>query len=121
MAAQILAMRFFAARGNAPEAVAAAEHVVALDPDNIDASRNLARTALSLGAVGPAFRAYSSILKRNGSGREALTHVARYASAANDPARFTAALLRLNGAPPQLLSVHAPAIPVSAGRLDART
>ena len=119
LAAQVLAMRFFASVGKPDDAVAAAQQLAALDPTNIDAQRNLARMALSLGAVGPAFKAYSAILQRNGSDVEALTAVARYAASVGDAPRFSAALLRLNAAPKEMIPVHAPDILVASGRMES--
>ncbi|HEX6176932.1 MAG TPA: protein kinase, partial [Thermoanaerobaculia bacterium] len=116
MAAQILAMRFFAAQGKTDEAVAAGRQIVALDPENITASRDLARMALTLGAIQPAFDAFNAILRKNPSDAEALTGVARYAASVGDSRRFTAALTRLNGStPPNLVAVHAPDILVAGG------
>ncbi|HUP50443.1 MAG TPA: protein kinase [Thermoanaerobaculia bacterium] len=118
MAAQMLAMRLFAAHGNTPEAVAAAQQIVALDPENISASRNLARMALGLGAIEPAFAAYAGILRQNAGDVEALTHIARYAASVGDSGRFTRAITRLSSASPEMLGVHAPDILVAGGRMD---
>ncbi|HUP45014.1 MAG TPA: serine/threonine-protein kinase [Thermoanaerobaculia bacterium] len=118
MAGQVLAMRFFAAQGNTAEAVAAAQQVVALDPANIDAYRSLGRMALGLGALGPAFDAYNSILRTNSTDIESLTHVARYAASTGDSSRFTAALMRLGGVPADIVPVHAPDIHLASGDLE---
>lgn len=118
MAAQVLAMRFFAAQGKSDDAVAAARQVVALDPSNVDASRSLARMALSLGAVDAAFDAYETILAGNPADIEALTHVARYAASVGDSARFTTALMRLNAVPADIIAVHAPDIHMANGQID---
>lgn len=119
MAAQMLAMRFFAAQGNTADAVAAGRQVVALDPENIAASRDLARMALTLGAIGPAFDAYAAILKKHPGDVEALTNVARYAASVGDAARFTAALTRLNASTPkEMVAVHAPDILVAGGQME---
>ncbi|HET7707857.1 MAG TPA: protein kinase [Thermoanaerobaculia bacterium] len=117
MAAQMLARRFFAAHGKVPEAIAAAQRIVQLDPENVDASRDLARMALSLGAVGPAFDAYGKVLAKHPTDIEALTHVARYSASAGDGDRFTKALVRLNAAPKEIVAVHAPDILVATGKM----
>ena len=117
-AAQIVAMRTFEAQGKIAEAVAAGERIVALEPDNIVAQRDLARMALRSGAVGPAFRAYGQILQRNPGDVEALTQVARYAASVGDAPRFAAALTRLNSAPAEMVAVHAPDILVASGQME---
>ena len=119
MAAQILAMRFFAAQGKTEEAVNAGRKIVALDPDNLTASRDLARMALTLGAIEPAFDAFDAILRKNPSDAEALTAVARYAASVGDSRRFTAALTRLNASTPaNLVAVHAPDILLAGGQME---
>ncbi len=118
MAAQVLARRFFAAHGKVPEAIAAAQRIVQLDPENVDASRDLARMALSLGAVGPAFEAYGKVLTKHPTDIEALTHLARYSASAGEGDRFTKALIRLNGAPKEIVAVHAPDILVATGKME---
>jgi serine/threonine protein kinase/tetratricopeptide (TPR) repeat protein len=116
--AQKMAMRFFAAQGKNAEAIAAGKRVVALEPANLEASRNLGRLALGTGDVQSAFAAFGAILKEQGTDMEALTHVARYAAASGDSARFTRTLVRLNTLSPQFVSVHAPDLLLVSGQID---
>jgi len=119
LAAQMLAMRHFAAQGKNEDAIAAGKRVIALDPANIGLTRDLARLALGSGAVQPAFAAYDTILKQKSTDMEALTQVARYAAAIEDSGRFSRALIRLNTLSADFVPVHAPDLLMVSGRIDS--
>jgi hypothetical protein len=115
--AQLLAFRFFDAKGNANESVAAAKQIIALDPTNIDAARRVARASLGAGDLAPAFNAYAAILQRQPADTEALNMVGRYALAAGDNARFSAAINRLGSS--DAAAVHTPDALVASGHIDS--
>lgn len=117
-AAQALAMREYARIGKAREASDAARQAIALDPTNVNLARDAARLLLSTGDVAPAFSAYNAILKKSPGDLEALTHVARYSASIADSELFTKALTRLSGTPREMVSVHAPDILVSTGKMQ---
>ncbi|HVS32776.1 MAG TPA: protein kinase [Thermoanaerobaculia bacterium] len=119
LAAQVLAMRYYAGIGKIKEAVDAAKQVVALNPNDLGAARTLARLSLSTGDVQVAFGAYNTILGKNPTDQEALTHIARYAASVGDAARFNRALERLRSLPPGSVPVHPPDLLVAAGRMGA--
>jgi cytochrome c-type biogenesis protein CcmH/NrfG len=112
--AQLLAMRFFAAKGKDAEAVAAAKQVMALEPGNVEATRMTARAGLKSADLGTALASYGALLKSDRSDAEALTIIGRYAVAANDQAKTNAVIARLGASS----SIHAPDLLLSAGRLD---
>ena len=112
--AQLLAMRFFAAKGKEAEAVGAAKQVMALEPGNVDAARMTARAGLETADLGAALASYGALLKTERSDAEALTVIGRYAVAANDQAKANAVMARLGASG----AVHAPDLLLSAGRLD---
>jgi hypothetical protein len=114
--AQLLAFRFFDAKGNANESVAAAKQIIALDPTNIDAARRVARASIASGDLSPAFNAYAAVLQRAPADTEALNMVGRYALAAGDNARFSAAVNRLGSS--DAAAVHTPDALVASGRID---
>jgi hypothetical protein len=114
LAAQLLAMRFFASKGNDADAVAAAKQVMALDPANVDAARMTARAGLRSADLGGALAAYGALLKSDRSDLEALNAIGRYAVAANDPAKVNAVVARAGA----LAAVHAPDLLLSSGRVD---
>jgi len=113
---ELLAFRFFDAKGKDADAVAAAKQIVALDPANMDASRRVARASLAAGDLGPAFTAYAAVLKRDRSDADALNTIGHYALAAGDNERFTAAMNRLGTS--DAGAVHAPDALVASGRID---
>ena len=115
--AQLLAMRFFAAKGKNADAVAAAKQVLALDPSNLDAARMTARAGLKSGDLGGALAGYAAVLKSERSDPEALNAIGRYAVAANDAAKVNAVVARFSGSP--AAAVHPPDLLFAAGRLDA--
>jgi hypothetical protein len=117
--AQLMAMQFYADRGQSAEAVAAAKQVVALDPTHLDAARRVARASLASGDLPQMFAMYGAVLRREPSDVEALNLVGRYAVAANDAERFHATLRKLRGAPPSVVAVHEPDAQAAQGRLDA--
>jgi hypothetical protein len=114
---EILAFRFFDAKGKDADAVAAAKEIVALDPSNIDAARRVARASLASGDLAAAFNAYAAVLHHDRSNAEALNILGRYALAAGDDAHFNAAVTRLGAS--DAAAVHAPDLLVASGRIDA--
>lgn len=119
LAAQLTAMSLFAARGKDADALAAASQVLSLDRTNIDAARFVGRRTLQTGDVKTAFGAWSLVLQAKPGDLEALNIVARYAAGVGDAARFTAALAKLQKAPPATVAAHSPDMLLSAGRLEA--
>jgi hypothetical protein len=119
LAAQRMAMNYFETRGKDADAIAAARQVVALEPENLDAARKLARAGLRGGDVNDAFTAYTSILRRKPSDAEALNAIGRYAAGANEPASFQKALARLRSISPRDVAVHEPDILVATGHLES--
>jgi hypothetical protein len=116
--AQLMAMRFFAARGKEADAVVAAKQVMALDPANVDAARMTARAGLKSADLASALMAYGAVLKSEKSDIEALNMIGSYAAAANDGSKLSAVLARL-AATPNEAAVHAPDQLLFAGRIDA--
>lgn len=114
--AQLVAFRFFDARGKDSDAVAAAKQVIALDPTNVDAARRVARASLAGGDLPSAFKGYAAVLQHDHSDAEALNILGRYALAAGDNAHFHAALSRLGAS--DAAEVHAPDALVASGRID---
>jgi hypothetical protein len=114
--AQLMAFRFFDAKGKDADAVAAAKQIVAIDPTNMDASRRVARASLAAGDLASAFTAYGAVLRHDHSDADALNTIGRYALAAGDNDRFTAALKRLGTS--DAGAVHAPDALVASGRID---
>jgi hypothetical protein len=116
--AQLLAMRFFAAKGKDADAVAAARQIMTLDPSNLEAARMTARAGLKAGDAGSVIAGYAAVLKSERSNIEALNVIGRYAMAANDAPKFNAILARLASSPDSA-GIHTPDLLLSAGRLDA--
>jgi hypothetical protein len=114
--AQLLAFRFFDAKGKEADAVAAAKQIVALDPANINASRRVARASLAAGDLTSAFSSYAAVLQHDHSDADALNTIGHYALAAGDRDRFAAALKRLGTS--DAGAVHAPDALVASGRID---
>lgn len=114
--AQLMAFRFFDAKGKDADAVAAAKQIVALDPANLDASRRVARASLAAGDLTSAFAAYGAVLQHDRSDADALNTIGHYALAAGDNDRFAAALKRLGTS--DAGAVHAPDALVASGRID---
>src|SRR5205807_1798046 len=114
--AQLMAFRFFDAKGKDDDAVAAAKQIVALDPANMDASRRVARASLAAGDLTSTFTAYAALLQHDRSDTDALNTIGRYALAAGDNDRFTAAMKRLGTS--DAGAVHAPDALVASGRID---
>jgi tetratricopeptide (TPR) repeat protein len=115
--AQLLAMEFFASSGKDQDAIAAAKQVVTLDPANLNAARKVARASLITGDLRQAFALFDLILDRQPNDAEALNHIARYAVAVGDTARFNATLARLKRLPPLHVAAHEPDTLAFAGRL----
>ncbi|MDP9359853.1 MAG: protein kinase [Acidobacteriota bacterium] len=113
---QLLAFRFFDAKGKDSDAVAAAKQVIALDPTNVDAARRVARASLAGGDLSSAFKGYAAVLQHDHSDAEALNILGRYALAAGDNAHFNAALSRLGVS--DAAEVHGPDALVASGRID---
>jgi len=114
--AQLMAFRFFDAKGKDADSVAAAKQIIALDPTNLDASRRVARASLATGDLASAFTAYAAVLQHDRSDADALNTIGRYALAAGDNDRFTAAVKRLGTS--DAGAVHAPDALVASGRID---
>ena len=115
--AQMLAMRFFAARGKDADAVGAAKQILAADSSNLEAAGIVARTGLRTGDLTAAIGGYGAILKKDPSNVEALNVLGRYAWSAADTQKFNAALQRLSSSPSGA-SIQAPDLLLSAGRFD---
>ncbi len=113
---ELLAFRFFDARGNGADALAAAKQVMALDPSNVDAARHVARASLAAGDLSAAFNGFGVVLRHDHSDAEALNIIGRYALASGDNALFKAALTRLGGS--DAAALHAPDVLVASGRID---
>jgi hypothetical protein len=114
--AELLAFRFFDAKGKEADAVAAAKQIVALDPANMDAARRVARASLASGDLSSAFNGYAAVLHHDRSDAEALNILGRYALAAGDNAHFTAAVNRLGVS--DAAAVHTPDTLVTSGRIN---
>jgi len=114
--AELMAFRFFDAKGKDADAVAAAKQIVALDPSNMDAARRVARASLAGGDLPAAFGAYAAVLQHDRSDAEALNTLGHYALAAGDDALFSAAITRLGTSDAAML--HAPDTLVATGRIN---
>jgi tetratricopeptide (TPR) repeat protein len=117
--AHLVAMSFFDRIGKPEDAIASAKQVAILDPANLDASRKVARAALTTGDLQQAFAYYGNVLKREPNDLESLNHVARYSSSIPDATRFTATLERLKRAEPVRVAAHEPDMLTAGGRIDA--
>jgi hypothetical protein len=115
--AELMAFHYFDSKGKDADAVAAAKQIVALDPANMDASRRVARASLAAGDLTSAFTSYAAVLQHEHSDADALNTIGRYALAAGDADRFTAALKRLGTS--DAGAVHAPDALVASGRIDS--
>jgi hypothetical protein len=114
--AELLAFRFFDSKAKDADAVAAAKQIVALDPSNMDAARRVARASLAGGDLSSAFSAYAAILQHDRSDAEALNTLGRYALAAGDNVRFTAAINRLGTS--DAAAIHTPDALVATGHIN---
>jgi tetratricopeptide (TPR) repeat protein len=114
--AQLVAMDFFASRGNDNEALAAAKQVLALAPAHVDAARRVARGSLAGGDVPSALTAYGAVLKSNPNDAEALNAVGRYAFSAGDAERFGTAVSRLSKLTAGDTVIHEPDLLLAAGK-----
>ena len=114
---ELLAFRFFDARGKEADAVAAAKQVMALDPKNMDAARRVARASLAGGDLASAFHGYAAVLQLDRSDAEALNILGRYALAVGDAVHFNAALNRFGAS--NAAAVHAPDVLVASGHIDS--
>ena len=117
LAAQMLAMGFFAAQGKDADAVVAAQHVMAADPQNLDAALLVARTTLRNGDVATALRSYGTILRIKPRDVEALNVVGRYAVSVGDASRLNTVLERFSSMP-DLAEVQAPDLLLAVGRIE---
>jgi predicted Zn-dependent protease len=118
LAAQLVAMNFFASRGNDGEALAAAKQVLALSPANLDAARRVARGSLAANDVPSALTAYAAVLKTTPNDAEALNAVGRYAFSAGDAQRFEAAAARLHRVTAGDSLIHEPDLLLGAGKYE---
>jgi tetratricopeptide (TPR) repeat protein len=116
--AQMMAMNFFASRGNDKDALEAAKQVAALAPENVDASHRVAQGTLKNGDVAGALAAYASALKQDANDAEAINTIGHYAAAAVDVNKFNAALARSQKLPADAVAVHAPDMLVANGKID---
>jgi len=118
VAAQMLAMRFFAARAKEADALSAARAVLAADPANVEAARIVARASLSSGDLPTMFSSYAVILRKDPNDLEALNTLGRYAYAANDTEKFNAVLRRLASVP-LTAAIQEPDLLMAAGKIDS--
>ncbi|HEY2322424.1 MAG TPA: protein kinase [Thermoanaerobaculia bacterium] len=118
LSAQLLAMNFFASRGNDKDAFSAAKQVLALSPGNADAARRVARGSLAGGDVPSALTAYGAILKHSADDAEALNAIGKYAYSANDARHFDAAVKRLNRVSLGDSAIHEPDLLLAAGKYE---
>ncbi|HEV8435632.1 MAG TPA: protein kinase, partial [Thermoanaerobaculia bacterium] len=118
LSAQLLAMNFFASRGNDKDALAAAKQVLTLSPANVDAARRVARGSLAGGDVPSALTAYGVVLKHSTNDAEALNTIGKYAYSANDAQHFDAAVRRLDRVSLGDSSIHAPDLLLAAGKYE---
>ncbi|HYI10598.1 MAG TPA: protein kinase [Thermoanaerobaculia bacterium] len=116
--AQLMAMDVFSKNGREADAVNAAKQVVAIDPRNLAAARKVARASMVSGDLQQSFAFWEMVLKREPADAEALNHVARYAVAAGDSAKFNGTLTRLNAVPRGQIEAHEPDAIAAAGRID---
>ncbi|HYK06009.1 MAG TPA: protein kinase [Thermoanaerobaculia bacterium] len=114
LAAHVLAMQTF----KDADALAAARRVVALDPQNLGAARQVARASMVTGEVAQSIAAWDLVLRREPKDAEALNHVARYALSSGDSAKFTSTLARMKGLPTMQVEAHEPDALAAAGRID---
>jgi hypothetical protein len=115
LAAHVMAMRFFDKQGKEADALDAARHVAALDPQNADAARTIARAGIRSGDLGTGLTSYATVLHKVPNDVEALNALGRYACAVPDAAKFNAVTARI---PPQLAVVQQPDLLLAAGRID---
>jgi serine/threonine protein kinase len=118
LSAQLLAMNFFASRGNDKDALAAAKQVLTLSPANVDAARRVARGSLAGGDVPAAIAAYGAILKHAPNDGEALNAIGKYAFSANDASHFNAAVTRLNRVSLGDSAIQEPDLLLAAGKYE---
>lgn len=116
--AQVLAMEYFTSAGKEADALAAAKHVMELEPSNLVAARKVARASLMLGDLQQAFAGFGAVLKQDPKDAEALNHVARYALGAGDTQMFNATLAKMRGLPTMVIAAHEPDVLSAAGRID---
>ncbi|HYH08048.1 MAG TPA: protein kinase [Thermoanaerobaculia bacterium] len=117
--AHLVAMDFFASRGNEADSIAAAKQVVVLDPGNVGAARKVAQASLASGDIPAALTHFDLVLRFDPKNAEALNCIAQYALSANDAARFNAALAKMKALPPVHVTAHEPDLLAAAGRIDA--
>ncbi|HEX3580581.1 MAG TPA: protein kinase, partial [Thermoanaerobaculia bacterium] len=118
LSAQLLAMNFFASRGNDKDALAAAKQVLTLAPSNVDAARRVARGSLAGGDVPSALTAYGAILKHASGDAEALNVIGKYAYSANDAPHFAAAVKALDRVSLGDSAIHAPDLLLAEGKYE---
>ncbi|HYM62475.1 MAG TPA: protein kinase [Thermoanaerobaculia bacterium] len=119
LAAQLFAMTRFSAEGNEKDAIDSARQVAALDPNNVDAGRLIARASLATGDLVAAFGGIGAILKKNPNDLDALNLVGRYAVAAGDTARVGAVLDKLGRQNQAKVAVHEPDLLVAQGKIES--
>jgi len=115
MPIQLAAMTFFDSRDDDKNALVAAKQIAALQPNNLDAVRRVARAALKGGAPGDAISAYTTILKSNPNDVESLNVIGEFTLSAGDDPRFRATLAKLAHVPAVEVAVHEPDMLVANG------
>ena len=118
VAAQLMALRFFASQNKQADAADAARHLLASAPGNIDAARVVARTALAAGDPATALTGYSAVLSQNGKDSEALNAIGKYAVAVGDEQKVRLILARLSSIP-ATAEIHDPDLMMASGHIDA--
>lgn len=117
---QLSAMSFFDSREDDKDALEAAKQIAALQPNNLDAVRRVARAALKSGAPADSVAAYTTILKSNPKDAEALNVIGQFTLAALDEPRFRAMLAKLSHIPEPEVAIHEPDLLVANGfQIDA--
>jgi tetratricopeptide (TPR) repeat protein len=116
--AAMMAMDFFEARGNVKDALEAAKQVASIAPQNVDASRKVARATLKSGDIASALSAYASILKQTPDDAESINTIGRYAAGAADARTFNAVLSRAGRLADRSVAIHAPDLIAASGAID---
>lgn len=119
LAPHVVAIDFFAKQGKDADALAAAKQVVAIDPQNLPAVRQVARASMISGDVGGSLTAWDLVLRREPKDAEALNHLARYALSSGDSAKFTATIAKMRDLPSMQVAAHEPDALVAQGRIDS--
>ncbi len=115
--AQLLASEVFERSGDRKAAIEAARRASELDPEDLAVRRRLAKWVYQSGDPAGAIAAFSQVLARERTDRDALTAAGLYALALRDEAVFMRVLSRMEGSPgPSVL--HQPDLLLAATRFD---